>query len=149
KKDLDKKLVSFFKFHKIDDPKKQEGILNDLFPVFAEQLKAYEFIKVKRLDEKVLEFLKGENHDGEVFCSNPKQLKKLYHPSDIEVFKKQKARDENGKETGELILGSPLTSSIKNPMAMRALHQLRKVLNTLIVEGQVDSSTRIHIEMAR
>jgi CRISPR-associated endonuclease Csn1 len=149
KKDLDKKLVSFFKFHKIDDTEKQEIISNELFPLFIEQLKAYEFIKVKRLDEKVLEFLKGENEDGEVFCSNQKQLKKLYHPSDIEVFKKQKARDENGNETGELILGSPLTSSIKNPMAMRALHQLRKVLNTLIVEGQVDSATRIHIEMAR
>jgi CRISPR-associated endonuclease Csn1 len=149
RKDLSKKLVSFFKFHHIDDITKQETILNELFPVFIQHLKAYEFIKVKRLDEKVLEFLKGENEDGEVFCSNPKQLKKLYHPSDIEVFKKQKVRDENGNETGQLILGSPLTSSIKNPMAMRALHQLRKVLNTLIVEGQVDSSTRIHIEMAR
>ncbi|WP_326936498.1 type II CRISPR RNA-guided endonuclease Cas9 [Flavobacterium sp. PL11] len=148
-KDLDKKLFSFFKFQHIENAEKQEVILNELFPVFMEQLKAYEFIKVKRLDEKVLEFLKGENEDGEVFCSNPKQLKKLYHPSDIDVFKKQKARGENGKETGELILGSPLTSSIKNPMAMRALHQLRKVLNTLIVEGQVDSNTRIHIEMAR
>lgn len=149
KNDLGKKLVSFFKFHQISDAEKQKAISNELFPLFIEQLKAYEFIKVKRLDEKVLEFLKGENEDGEVFCSNPKQLKKLYHPSDIEVFKKQKARDENGKETGELILGSPLTSSIKNPMAMRALHQLRKVLNTLIIEGQIDEKTTIHIEMAR
>jgi CRISPR-associated endonuclease Csn1 len=149
KKDVDKKLVSFFKFHQINEITKQEAISNELFTVFIEQLKAYEFIKVKRLDEKVLEFLKGENQDGEVFCSNAKQLKKLYHPSDIEVFKKQKARDENGEETGQLILGSPLTSAIKNPMAMRALHQLRKVLNTLITEGQVDTNTRIHIEMAR
>ena len=149
RKDLDKKIVSFFKFHKIDDTEEQKAILNELFPLFLEQLKAYEFVKVKRLDEKVLEFLKGENEDGQVFCSNPKQLKKLYHPSDIEVFKKQIAKDKDGKETGQLILGSPLTSSIKNPMAMRALHQLRKVLNTLIIEGQVDSSTRIHIEMAR
>jgi len=147
--DLTKKLVSFFKYHNITDVLEQEVILNELFPVFIEQLEAYEFIKVKRLDEKVLEFLKGENEDGEVFCSNPKQLNKLYHPSDIDVFKKQKARDEDGKETGQLILGSPLTSSIKNPMAMRALHQLRKVLNALIVEGQIDESTRIHIEMAR
>lgn len=149
KKDLDKKLVSFFKFYHISDTTKQKAILNEIFPLFIEQLKAYEFIKVKRLDEKVLEFLKGENKDGEVFCSNPKQLKKLYHPSDIEVFKKQKAKDENGNETDKLILGSPLTTSIKNPMAMRALHQLRKVLNTLILEGRVDSNTRIHIEMAR
>ncbi|MBC5836652.1 type II CRISPR RNA-guided endonuclease Cas9 [Flavobacterium muglaense] len=147
--DLSKRLVSFFKYHNITDGLKQEVILKELFPVFIEQLEAYEFIKVKRLDEKVLEFLKGENEDGEVFCNNPKQLNKLYHPSDIDVFKKQKARDKDGKETGQLILGSPLTSSIKNPMAMRALHQLRKVLNALIVEGQVDERTSVHIEMAR
>ncbi len=149
KSDLRKKLIPFFKYHNISEPTKQDAIINDLFPIFIDQLKAYEFIKVKRLDEKVLEFLRGENEDAEVFCSNPQKLKKLYHPSDIEVFKKQKARNENGEATGESILGSPLTSSIKNPMAMRALHQLRKVLNALIIEGQVDENTRIHIEMAR
>jgi CRISPR-associated endonuclease Csn1 len=94
-----------------------------------------------------LEFLSGENENGEIFCTNEKQLKKLYHPSDIEVFKKKIIKDENGNE--QLVLGSPLTSSIKNPMAMRALHQLRKVLNALILEGQIDSKTIIHIEMAR
>ena len=71
----------------------------------------------------------------------------MYHPSDIEVFKKKIIKDEFGNE--KVVLGSPLTSSIKNPMAMRALHQLRKVLNTLIFEGQVDEKTIIHIEMAR
>jgi len=34
-------------------------------------------------------------------------------------------------------------------MAMRALHQLRKVLNAIILEGQIDENTRVHIEMAR
>ena len=75
----------------------------------------------------------------EIFCSNEKRLKKLYHPSDIEIFKKKIIKDEFGNE--KVVLGSPLTSSIKNPMAMRALHQLRKVLNTLIFEGQVDEKT--------
>lgn len=147
KNDLSKKLVSFYKYHKIDDKQEQDTILNKLFPIFIEQLKKYKFIKIQGLDEKVLDFLKGKNDDGEVFCSNPNRLKKLYHPSDIEVFKKVIIIDENGDET--LVLGSPLTSSIKNPMAMRALHQLRKVLNTLILENQIDENTRIHIEMAR
>jgi len=145
KKDLQKKLISFYKYHKIEDD--QEQIFTELFPVFMEQLIKYEFKPVKRLDEKVLEFLSGENEDGEIFCTDEKQLKKLYHPSDIEVFKKKIHKDENGNE--QLVLGSPLTSSIKNPMAMRALHQLRKVLNALILEGQIDPKTRIHIEMAR
>jgi len=34
-------------------------------------------------------------------------------------------------------------------MAMRSLHQLRKVLNALIVEGLVDERTKVHIELAR
>ncbi len=145
KNDLQQKLISFYKYHKIED--NQDQILNDLLPVFIEQIKKQEYIRVKRLDEKVLEFLSGENENGEIFCSDEKQLKKLYHPSDIEVFKKKIVKDENGNE--QLVLGSPLTSSIKNPMAMRALHQLRKVLNALILEGQIDSKTIIHIEMAR
>ncbi|MFI0431156.1 type II CRISPR RNA-guided endonuclease Cas9 [Mariniflexile sp. HMF6888] len=145
--DLKDKLVDFYNSNKIENKQEQQKILNDLFLIFIDQLKKYEFIKIKRLDEKVLEFLKGENQDGEVFCSNPKQLKKLYHPSDIEIFKKKIIKDDFGNE--KVVLGSPLTSSIKNPMAMRALHQLRKVLNTLILEGHVDETTRIHIEMAR
>lgn len=145
KNDLQKRLLSFFKYHKIEEDQRQ--ILDELYPIFIEQLKEYKFIKVKRLDEKVLEFLSGENEDGEIFCSDKRQLKKLYHPSDIEVFKKKVIKDENGKE--KVVLGSPLTPSIKNPMAMRALHQLRKVLNALILEGQIDPKTRIHIEMAR
>lgn len=147
KTDLAKKLVSFYKNHSIENEADQKNILDNLFPIFIEQLKKYEFIKVKRLDEKVLEFLSGLNEDGEVFCNNPKQLKKLYHPSDIDVFKKKIIKDKFGNE--KVVLGSPLTPSIKNPMAMRALHQLRKVLNTLILEGQIDENTRIHIEMAR
>lgn len=145
KNDLQKKLILFYKHYKINE--NQDQILSELFPIFIEQIKKQEFIKVKRLDEKVLEFLSGANENGEIFCSDEKQLKKLYHPSDIEKFKKTIIKDENGNET--VVLGSPLSSSVKNPMAMRALHQLRKVLNTLILEGQIDSKTRIHIEMAR
>lgn len=145
KSDLDKKLIPFVKFHKIESDK--EAILNELFPILIEQLKKYEYIKINRLDEKVLDFIKGKNDDGEIFCTNEKRINKLYHPSDIEVFKKKIIKDEFGNE--KVVLGSPLTSSIKNPMAMRALHQLRKVLNTLIFEGQVDEKTIIHIEMAR
>ncbi|WP_348825222.1 type II CRISPR RNA-guided endonuclease Cas9 [Flavobacterium aestuarii] len=146
-KDLKQKLVAFYKSNDIEDENIKQAVFDDLYPVLIDQLKKYEYIKIQRLDEKVLEFLKGENEDGEVFCNNSKQLKKLYHPSDIEVFKKKIIKDEFGNE--RLVLGSPLTSSIKNPMAMRALHQLRKVLNALILEGEIDENTRIHIEMAR
>jgi CRISPR-associated endonuclease Csn1 len=145
KADLNKKVSAFVKLNKIEDQK--ESIMGLLYPIFIEQLKKYEFISIKRLDEKVFDFLDGQNDDGQVFCNSKNKLKKLYHPSDIDVFRKQIVKDGNGNE--KLVLGSPLISSIKNPMAMRALHQLRKVLNALIIEGQVDEKTRIHIEMAR
>ncbi|POS00948.1 CRISPR-associated endonuclease Csn1 [Flavobacterium croceum DSM 17960] len=159
KTDLKKKLNTLYKSFQIENEQEQTNIFENLFPIFIEQLKKYEYIKIKRLDEKVIEFLKGENETGQVFCTEEKgtdeekekkianRLKKLYHPSDIEKFKKKIIKDEFGNE--KVVLGSPLTPSIKNPMAMRALHQLRKVLNTLILEGQVDENTRIHIEMAR
>ncbi|WP_367752112.1 type II CRISPR RNA-guided endonuclease Cas9 [Flavobacterium sp. WC2430] len=145
KLDLEKKVISFVKSNKIED--QMEAIINKLFPIYIEQLNKYEFIAIKRLDEKVFDFLDGQNDNGQVFCNSKNKLKKLYHPSDIDVFRKQISKDDNGNE--KLVLGSPLISSIKNPMAMRALHQLRKVLNALIIEGQVDEKTRIHIEMAR
>jgi CRISPR-associated endonuclease Csn1 len=54
---------------------------------------------------------------GDIFVQNEKRINKLYHPSDIEVFKKI-IKDEFGNE--KVVLGSPLTSQLKNPMAMRA-----------------------------
>lgn len=142
KNDLQKKIASTFR-----NNEDQEAIVEELFPIFIAQLQKYEYIPIKRLDEKVIEFLKGENEYGEIYCSNQNRLHKLYHPSDIEVFKKKIIKDEFGNE--KVVLGSPLISSIKNPMAMRALHQLRKVLNTLILEGLVDEKTKVHIELAR
>ena len=140
--DLQKKVATIFRNYE-----DQEAIVEELFPIFLEQLKKYEYITIKRLDEKVVEFLKGENEDGEIYCSNQNRLNKLYHPSDIDVFKKKIIKDNFGNE--KVVLGSPLISSIKNPMAMRTLHQLRKVLNTLILEGLVDEKTKVHIELAR
>ena len=142
KVDLEKKVASVFK-----TLENKKEVVEELFPIFIGQLKKYEYIAIKRLDEKVIDFLKGENEVGEIYCSNKNRLNKLYHPSDIEVFKKKIIKDEFGNQ--KVVLGSPLISSIKNPMAMRALHQLRKVLNTLIIDGLIDEKTKVHIELAR
>lgn len=69
---------------------------------------------------------------------------KLYHPSMIETY--QVARPN---ENGLTLLGSPRTSSIRNPMAMRALFRLRALVNQLIKEGKIDKNTKINIEFAR
>jgi len=97
-----------------------------------------EFVKIPTIDERVKDFLK------ENFSVTDDDLEKLYHPSAIEVYNPP----VRGKD-GYLYLGSPMVSSIRNPMAMRSLHQLRKVINELIRVGKIDQNTRIHIELAR
>ncbi len=69
---------------------------------------------------------------------------KLYHPSQVEGYK-----DAEPNENGILQLGSPRTSSVRNPMAMRSLFRLRALINTLLRENKIDKKTRINIEMAR
>lgn len=71
-------------------------------------------------------------------------MKKLYHPSMIETYRKAEAGDD-----GLVQLGSPRTSSVRNPMAMRALFRMRALLNRLLREGRIDPMTKINIEFAR
>src|SRR5574344_652816 len=68
----------------------------------------------------------------------------LYHPSMIDIFP-----DAQQNEKGIYQLGSPRTSSIRNPMAMRTLFRLRVLINKLLREKEIDKTTKVHIECAR
>lgn len=72
------------------------------------------------------------------------KLDLLYHPSRTEVYPEATMNSK-----GELRLGSPRTSSIRNPMAMRALFRLRHLINQLLEERKIDRTTTINIELAR
>lgn len=72
------------------------------------------------------------------------KLKKIYHHSDISTYASAMP-DENG----DIKMGSPKTGSFKNPMAMRTLQELKKLLNYLIETRQIDSDTRVVVEIAR
>ena len=72
------------------------------------------------------------------------KLENLYHPSMIETYPDPRPNKDN-----VILLGSPRTNAVRNPMAMRSLHQLRKIINSLILEGLIDHSTIVHIEYAR
>ena len=72
------------------------------------------------------------------------RLDRLYHPSKTETYPDAKPNAE-----GILQLGSPRTSAIRNPMAMRALFRLRDLINTLLREEKIDRDTKIRIEFAR
>ena len=71
-------------------------------------------------------------------------LKKLYHPSMMELYPRQRPNDD-----GIYQLGSPRISSVKNPMAMHSLFRLRKVVNLLLKEGKITPDTKINIEFSR
>lgn len=145
KKDIKNSVIGYYGLKSWDLflHEEKETILTDSFNLFSTQMKLNsgfgEFMKKETLDERVKAFL-SDNFNVEL-----EQLKKLYHPSAIEVYKQAKRSEIDGK----LYLGSPLISSIKNPMAMRALHQLRKVINQLIKDDAIDENTIVRIEMAR
>lgn len=96
----------------------------------------YKFIPL-RTDDLINEYLVRKGF-------SIKKNAKLYHPSETDYIFGKPIDSEDGKT----YLGSPRTPSVKNPVAMRALHQLRKLLNYLIKTDQIDSETRIHIELA-
>ncbi|MBR4321867.1 type II CRISPR RNA-guided endonuclease Cas9 [Treponema sp.] len=93
--------------------------------------------KPLRTDELILEYL---NQQGFKIKKNAK----LYHPSETEYNLERPKESDDGKT----YLGSPRTPSVKNPVAMRALFQLRKLVNYLIKTGEIDSETWIHVELA-
>lgn len=69
----------------------------------------------------------------------------LYHPSMIEAYPDAKRNERFGCYQ----LGSPKTNAVRNPMAMRSLHMVRKVINHLLRKHIIDEKTEIHIEYAR
>lgn len=78
------------------------------------------------------------------FNVDEKQVQKIYHPSEINIYPPAKLDKD-----GVLKLGSPKTGSFKNPMAMRTLHELRKLMNYMIETNQIDNETRLVVEVGR
>ena len=97
----------------------------------------------KRTDSRTLEgcikdYLRERYHVEE------QKLKKLYHPSMIDLYPHVQP-----DEDGVYQLGSPRISSVRNPMAMHSMFRLRKVVNLLLKEGKIDENTVVHIEFSR
>ncbi|GIV32611.1 MAG: hypothetical protein KatS3mg031_0146 [Chitinophagales bacterium] len=151
--DLESKLKAIYGAKTWQEKADKDILLSDAFELLKKHLKKIDskdaFVKVKRIDERVIEFLCDNN-----LISDENQLKNLYHPSDLEGFKPEIAKNKNGDPVivnGKQlkILPLPKTASIKNPVLMRAMHQLRKLINQLLLDGVIDDQTRVHIELAR
>lgn len=87
----------------------------------------------------IKEYLKEQYHVSE------EKLKKLYHPSKMDKYPRVLRTNDHGVYQ----LGSPRIDSVRNPMAMRSIFRLRKLVNRLLEEGKIDPDTEVHIEFAR
>ena len=92
----------------------------------------------KTLESHIKEYLETQ------YGITGKDVEKLYHPSMIEAYPRQKPNENNIYQ-----LDSPRISSVRNPMAMRSMFRLRKLVNRLLAEGRIDEHTIVNIEFAR
>lgn len=87
----------------------------------------------------IKEYLKEQYHVSD------DKLKKLYHPSKMDKYPRVLRTNDHGIYQ----LGSPRIDNVRNPMAMRSIFRLRKLINRLLEEGKIDPDTEVHIEFAR
>lgn len=86
-----------------------------------------------------------EEYLMEQYHVSEEKLKKLYHPSKMDKYPRVLRTNDHGVYQ----LGSPRIDCVRNPMAMRSIFRLRKLVNRLLEEGKIDLDTEIHIEFAR
>ncbi|MDR2148635.1 MAG: hypothetical protein LBE91_19515 [Tannerella sp.] len=105
-----------------------------------------DYYKLPKLGDTIKQFLADKFE-----FLDEKKLSKLYHPSMVEFYKpaKDKRIEHNGVLLSKRLLESPVIGAFKNPMAMRTLHELRKLVNSLLLEGRIDEDTRVVVETAR
>ncbi len=123
--------------HILDDIDRKTDITDQIVGLIA-NFKNYPFRKTTTKQmavRRILEDVPGIDYG---------KLDRIYHPSKLDTYPEAEADSQ-----GRLLLGSPRTSSVRNPMAMRALFKLRHLINRLIIEGKIDRTTRINIEFAR
>lgn len=133
------------------DAIQQEQILEQVTKLYQDFFASVkrDYFKTPKVSDALAAFL----HDKYEFLSN-KDLLKIYHPSIIEFYS---PADYTPIEDGRLLkqLGSPVIGALKNPMAMRVLHTLRKQVNSLLKNidengnALIDEETRVVVETAR
>lgn len=129
--------------------------LDEVLPPFYKRFKEERQVAVNKVIKALLAY--DEKHDSrslEYYIKdfiidnfddiNRDDLQKLYHPSMIEQYPRVTPND-----AGIYQLGSPRISSVRNPMAMRSMFRLRKVVNQLLSKGYIDENTKVHIEFSR
>ena len=125
------------------DADEQTDILQKVRDKYQNFFRSHErkFVESPKLRECFEEYLmkKFPMIEGE-------QWKKLYHPSQIAIYRPVSA----GKDLSALRLGNPDIGAIKNPTVLRVLNTLRKRVNQLLDDGVISpDETRVVVETAR
>lgn len=118
----------------------RENVIDLYQKFFASSRRGY--YKLPKLSQTLSEFLEEEYPEIPI-----EKWTKIYHPSMIEMYPIAKEQKIDGIWMKQL--GSPVIGAIKNPMAMRVLHVLRRHVNSLLRERLVDEDTRVVVETAR
>lgn len=124
--------------------KEQEDIENRLLAEIKDYKDEIELLKAehKRPLETLHERLKNTLVETWDVASSKALL--FYNPSDIETYHKVKP-----SEDGNLYLPKVEMGAMRNPMALRSMTILRRLLNSLLKEGKITPETIVHIELAR
>jgi len=113
------------------------------------------FYSLPRLGDAMKKFIcnkfESQFEEGIERNSFLERIEKLYHPSMLDIYPKAKAEyyKQYGIEKQMVLLGSPKIGAWKNPMALRTLHELKKLTNYLIATGEIDEETRVIVEIPR
>ena len=77
--------------------------------------------------------------------------KRIYHHSMTDYYPQASLQRIECKDAvvSQKLLQSPAIASLRNPMAMRVLHTLRKVINELIINGIIYEDDEVVVEVAR
>ncbi|MGX9985105.1 type II CRISPR RNA-guided endonuclease Cas9 [Soonwooa purpurea] len=114
---------------------------------FFDSKRAYR--KVPTITEIFKTFLsdKGINLNGELYHHSNRE--NLYNRNLVTNFKTGEKFLPKDKNTNIEILPIPLIDSIKNAMFNKSMSVVRKLLNKLIINGDIDQDTEVVIELAR
>lgn len=160
--DIDNKIKDNFKSKNwnnkpLEQQTKIKETVKNLYQNFLRQTaqadKSKYFYKLDKIEEMIIKLLRDK------YKLDEKRIKKyLWHPSQHEVYSPAFTKTD---QTGEpfkasngnpiLFLGdpNPISRGFKNPMAIKSLQYLKKILNYLLLEQKIDSKTKIVVEIAR
>ncbi|MBO9635453.1 MAG: hypothetical protein J7578_20265, partial [Chitinophagaceae bacterium] len=143
-KDIEQKLSQCFGKHtweNLQDTQKQFAtttVSNKYLSFLQKRIHAKNvFEKTEKLHDKIANWINDTYPHSDT--------RHLWHPSEQDPYHPAIIKD------GKHYLGTPepISKGFKNPMALKTLHKLKKLVNYLISVGKIDEDTRVVIEIAR